>query len=207
MPYASPYSTKKSKHILNAQAAIRAPCCQKWFDCPECHAEVADHPLRKTTEMVFMCKKCRKAFRKDMTQFEESDEYCPHCDNHFVRMIFSTTGSASNLSLFHVWRSSKLRPRRLSLEWKGKTRGRTPGECFFLVSTRRFPEIHGYLSSFRMLRDERMKRLDLSLDDEFADLLEPWILWPSDRTTHILHVTLQRPASSKTLLNIHPSLV
>lgn len=35
--------------------------------------------------MVFACKKCRKVFRKDMEQFEESDEYCPHCDNHFLR--------------------------------------------------------------------------------------------------------------------------
>jgi len=34
--------------------------------------------------MVFACKKCRKVFRKDAQQFEESDEYCPHCDNHFV---------------------------------------------------------------------------------------------------------------------------
>ncbi|KAK4047846.1 hypothetical protein OIV83_005189 [Microbotryomycetes sp. JL201] len=34
--------------------------------------------------MVFLCKKCKKAFRKDMTTFEDSDEYCPHCDNHFV---------------------------------------------------------------------------------------------------------------------------
>ncbi|KAL1406744.1 hypothetical protein Q8F55_006148 [Vanrija albida] len=72
------------KHILNAQVAIRAPCCQKWFDCPECHAELADHPLRKTMEMVFLCKKCKKAFRKDMTHYEEADEYCPHCDNHYV---------------------------------------------------------------------------------------------------------------------------
>ncbi|KAG8932111.1 hypothetical protein FRC02_001667 [Tulasnella sp. 418] len=31
-----------------------------------------------------MCKKCKKAFRKDMTVYEESDEYCPHCDNHYV---------------------------------------------------------------------------------------------------------------------------
>ncbi|KAE8311214.1 hypothetical protein BDV41DRAFT_578875 [Aspergillus transmontanensis] len=38
----------------------------------------------KTTEMVFACKKCKKCFRKDSTEFEESDEYCPHCDNHFV---------------------------------------------------------------------------------------------------------------------------
>ncbi|KIO27135.1 hypothetical protein M407DRAFT_194731 [Tulasnella calospora MUT 4182] len=72
------------KHILNAQVSIRAPCCQKWFDCPECHAEVSDHKLRKTNEMTFICKKCKKPFRKDMTAYEESDEYCPHCDNHYV---------------------------------------------------------------------------------------------------------------------------
>lgn len=34
--------------------------------------------------MVMVCKKCKKAFRKDVQEFEESDEYCPHCDNHFV---------------------------------------------------------------------------------------------------------------------------
>lgn len=53
------------------------------------------------------CKKCKKCFRKDVREFEEwyvsrgkgcldyhtfprklnllrSDEYCPHCDNHFL---------------------------------------------------------------------------------------------------------------------------
>ena len=34
--------------------------------------------------MIFACKKCRKCFRKDAQEFEEADEYCPHCDNHFV---------------------------------------------------------------------------------------------------------------------------
>lgn len=34
--------------------------------------------------MIFACKKCRKVFRKDAKEFEEADEYCPHCDNHFV---------------------------------------------------------------------------------------------------------------------------
>ncbi|WVO25054.1 uncharacterized protein IAS62_006439 [Cryptococcus decagattii] len=72
------------KHILNAQVAIRAPCCKKFFDCPQCHAESQDHPLRKTMEMAFLCKKCKKAFRKDMTEYEEADEYCPHCDNQYV---------------------------------------------------------------------------------------------------------------------------
>ena len=71
-------------HILNAQVSIRAPCCKQWFDCPECHAETQTHPLARTTEMTFMCKKCKKAFRKDMGVYEESDEYCPHCDNHYV---------------------------------------------------------------------------------------------------------------------------
>lgn len=27
---------------------------------------------------------CKKAFRKDMTEYEEADEYCPHCDNQYV---------------------------------------------------------------------------------------------------------------------------
>ena len=31
-----------------------------------------------------MCKKCKKAFRKDMEGYDESDEYCPYCDNHYV---------------------------------------------------------------------------------------------------------------------------
>ena len=59
----------------------------------------------KTLEMIFACKKCKKVFRKDMTcvsklsyslyihrsdmsfqcrNYEESDEYCPHCDNHYI---------------------------------------------------------------------------------------------------------------------------
>ncbi|KFY24902.1 hypothetical protein V493_04957 [Pseudogymnoascus sp. VKM F-4281 (FW-2241)] len=91
------------KHILNAQVSIRSPCCRKWFDCAECHLESEDHELLQKMDMVrspfsefteppnpdtpdqtFVCKKCKKAFRKDAAEFEESDEYCPHCDNHFV---------------------------------------------------------------------------------------------------------------------------
>ena len=74
------------KHILNAQVSIRAPCCKKWFDCPECHEEMFgdDHELMKTMEFVLACKKCKKTFRKDVSEYEEADEYCPHCDNHYV---------------------------------------------------------------------------------------------------------------------------
>ena len=75
-----------SKHILNAQVSIRAPCCRQFFDCPQCHLEKAgDHQLMRSTEMTFICKKCKKAFRKELEQFEDEDEYCPHCDNHYVR--------------------------------------------------------------------------------------------------------------------------
>lgn len=60
------------------------PSGKKWFDCPECHQEQESHPLLQSFEMTFVCKKCKKCFRKDAREFEESDEYCPHCDNHFI---------------------------------------------------------------------------------------------------------------------------
>lgn len=57
---------------------------KKWFDCSECHTEEETHPLLQKFEMIFACKKCKKCFRKDSREFEDADEYCPHCDNHFV---------------------------------------------------------------------------------------------------------------------------
>ena len=44
---------------------------RKWFECAECHAETADHPLLQSFEMTFACKKCKKVFRKDAREFEE----------------------------------------------------------------------------------------------------------------------------------------
>ncbi|KAG4305383.1 hypothetical protein PORY_000939 [Pneumocystis oryctolagi] len=70
-----------NKHILNAQVSIRAPCCKRWFDCAECHSESSDHVLLKLNEITFICKKCKKAFRKNIQDFEdESDEYCPQLE-------------------------------------------------------------------------------------------------------------------------------
>ena len=65
------------KHVLNAQVSVRAACCKKWYDCPECHAEKEDHEIMKNVEIVMACKKCKKVFRKDVSNFDESDEYCP----------------------------------------------------------------------------------------------------------------------------------
>lgn len=52
----------------------------------------SDHRLGRTTEMQFVCKQCKRAFRKDLAQFEPEDEFCPHCDNHFV--VQAKTGSS-----------------------------------------------------------------------------------------------------------------
>ncbi|CAB4408993.1 unnamed protein product [Rhizophagus irregularis] len=70
------YSTLRFRFVRNA--------VNVGLDCADCHAEVSDHQLSKTLEMVFACKKCKKCFRKDMENFDETDEYCPHCDNHYV---------------------------------------------------------------------------------------------------------------------------
>ncbi|KAL0209674.1 hypothetical protein RCL1_008554 [Eukaryota sp. TZLM3-RCL] len=74
------------KHIINAQVSIRTPCCKRWVDCPECHAEFADHEMGKTTELTLACKKCKKVFRVDLgdPEADEADHYCPHCDNLYV---------------------------------------------------------------------------------------------------------------------------
>lgn len=63
--------TPHSKHVLNAQVSIRSPCCQKWFDCAECHAESETHRLAQRIEMVFACKKCKKCFRKDTSEWDD----------------------------------------------------------------------------------------------------------------------------------------
>lgn len=50
-------------------------------DLPQLHTYT---PFANSLPQIFACKKCRKTFRKDATEMEESDEYCPHCDNHYV---------------------------------------------------------------------------------------------------------------------------
>ena len=72
------------QHVLNAQVSLRAPCCKTWHDCRQCHDEKQGHPLQQKWELVFGCKKCKHVFRKDMRDFdEETDAFCPKCDNMF----------------------------------------------------------------------------------------------------------------------------
>ncbi|KAI9291247.1 hypothetical protein K502DRAFT_297230 [Neoconidiobolus thromboides FSU 785] len=86
------------KHILNVQVSIRAPCCKQWFDCSDCHKELTDHKLKRQQELVFGCKKCKKVFRKNTNDFDQADEYCPHCDNHYV-LPAQTRNDLSDLEL------------------------------------------------------------------------------------------------------------
>ena len=60
--------------------------CGRWESGDGGHMEKwgDDHELMPTMELVFLCKKCKRAFRKQVEEFEEADEYCPHCDNHFI---------------------------------------------------------------------------------------------------------------------------
>ena len=75
------------KHILNAQVQIRAQCCKLWFDCAECHAEQQDHEIFKSPEIIMACKKCKKVFRKDMSEFDDADEYCPRYNFTFFKLF------------------------------------------------------------------------------------------------------------------------
>ncbi|KAJ7663604.1 hypothetical protein B0H17DRAFT_1092523, partial [Mycena rosella] len=69
-------------HILNAQVAIRArvvlQALVRLRRVPRGRAGAPACQGRRDG------KKCKKAFRKDMAVYEESAEYCPHCDNHYV---------------------------------------------------------------------------------------------------------------------------
>jgi acetyl-CoA carboxylase beta subunit len=51
---------------------------------PHPHPRYPQNQPLNPYHQIFACKKCKKCFRKDATEFDESDEYCPHCDNHFV---------------------------------------------------------------------------------------------------------------------------
>ena len=77
---------------------MRAKCCRKWFDCPQCHAEQADHELKRTTTMALACKKCKKAFRKNLEddEMDDADNYCPHCDNLYVLPAVEGEAAASS---------------------------------------------------------------------------------------------------------------
>lgn len=51
--------------------------------CP--YTPLSSTPHTNHSVKTFACKKCKKAFRKDFAdETDDGDEYCPHCDNHYV---------------------------------------------------------------------------------------------------------------------------
>ena len=86
-------------HIPNVQVTIRSarnPGLVMWFDCPLCYEarfpgrrfepfpQTEDPNPADAAVVTMACKACKKVFKKDMSHFEEADEYCPRCGNHFV---------------------------------------------------------------------------------------------------------------------------
>jgi uncharacterized CHY-type Zn-finger protein len=64
---------------------MQAPCCNKWFECSECHDEaVKSHVFQFSTQMRFTCKVCRKVFTRDFKLFSEQDKLCSYCSNSWI---------------------------------------------------------------------------------------------------------------------------
>ncbi|GIJ85214.1 hypothetical protein Asppvi_004070 [Aspergillus pseudoviridinutans] len=118
-PQYSPSSSFQAENGSTAPNATlnkkptRSPNPPKWYSHNPRYPQ--NQPLNRYPQ-IFACKKCKKCFRKDATEFDErcvqaqwprvlgecacdsegsqarmsgadnygSDEYCPHCDNHFV---------------------------------------------------------------------------------------------------------------------------
>ena len=71
--------------------------------------------------MVFACKKCKKVFRKNIEEFEEADEHCPHCDNHYV--IEAKTPESSG-KLMIEFKAEKGHEHKVMKDDREKERGR-----------------------------------------------------------------------------------
>jgi hypothetical protein len=82
--------------------------------------------------MAFICKKCKKAFRKDMTVYEESDEYCPHCDNHYVCPARQMV-TLLHADIYFLARSSRQRRPRLPSGLRERMHALMHGMSTFLI--------------------------------------------------------------------------
>lgn len=66
--------------------AFRFPCCDGWWPCHTCHAEVAGHqakpwPKSRGGEKSVMCGVCTS--RMTGAEYRASDNRCPSCGHGF----------------------------------------------------------------------------------------------------------------------------
>lgn len=102
--------------------------------------------------------KCKRAFRKDMTHYEDSDEYCPHCDNHYVSRSAVSESKHSKLIPFKLATHRSLMPRHRKRCWalKEKTQGSILGQCFLRLAGAS-TELRPLSTVSRMIKDDRIK--------------------------------------------------
>mmetsp|Transcript_2334 Transcript_2334/g.4285 ORF Transcript_2334/g.4285 Transcript_2334/m.4285 type:complete len:119 (-) Transcript_2334:312-668(-) len=72
------------KHVLNCEVYMQSPCCQKWFECAECHDDNCNHPFKFATELRFCCKRCKTCFNRNFKFFSEKDKHCSVCGVQWV---------------------------------------------------------------------------------------------------------------------------
>lgn len=73
------------KHVINAQIYMLTVCCNKWYECSECH----DNDLNDSNFHIFevgrplrcCCKKCNLVFQVNLQYFSENDKFCSSCGN------------------------------------------------------------------------------------------------------------------------------
>lgn len=67
------------KHVFNAKVVFQASCCQRWFECSECHDEINDHLFEFQKKLKMFCKTCTRTFERDLKLFTVKDKYCYSC--------------------------------------------------------------------------------------------------------------------------------
>lgn len=61
------------------QVVFQASCCQRWFECSECHDEINDHLFQFNKRLKMFCKTCNTTFERDLKLMTVKDKYCYSC--------------------------------------------------------------------------------------------------------------------------------
>ncbi|MDP9086680.1 MAG: CHY zinc finger protein [Pseudomonadota bacterium] len=66
--------------------AIKMACCQTYYACKDCHAELADHPLQawpptKWDMPAILCGACKQELT--IRHYLQSGSSCPNCNADF----------------------------------------------------------------------------------------------------------------------------